>query len=209
RVLTAMLFAALLVSKWHELTRHLGVNRPPTGDLIAWGGTLYFLLQIPFLALMVLLVVVRRPVQVGTARASGILAALAGTAAPMFLVYESDATSHALLAPLAVALLLAGMGWAIWSLATLGRCFSLLPEVRGLVTGGPYRWVRHPVYLGEIIATLGVLLPILSPVHVAIFAGFCAVQLWRTRHEETALAATFPEYDDYRRRTARLLPALW
>jgi len=82
-------------------------------------------------------------------------------------------------------------------------------RLRGLVTRGPYRWVRHPVYLDEITAMLGLLLPILSARNLAVFALFCALQLWRTRHEEAALAATFPEYADYRRRTPRLLPGLW
>lgn len=209
RLLTALLFTLLLMSKGESLARLLGAEQPAAGDLSAWASALYLVLQIPFLMLTVFLVIVRRPARVGIARFSGILAALAGTFVPVFLVYESNAALHPALAPLAVVCLLVGMGWAIWSLATLGRCFSILPEVRGLVTSGPYRWARHPVYLGEIVATLGVLLPILSLGHAAIFAVFVALQLWRTRHEEAGLAATFPEYGDYRRRTARLLPGLW
>jgi len=58
-------------------------------------------------------------------------------------------------------------------------------------------------------AALGLLLPILSTRNVVVFALFCALQLWRTRYEEKGLAATFPVYEEYRQRTARLLPGLW
>ena len=52
-------------------------------------------------------------------------------------------------------LLLAGIILAIWALIFLGRSISLLPEARRLVTSGPYALVRHPLYLGEMIAIAG------------------------------------------------------
>jgi len=42
-----------------------------------------------------------------------------------------------------------GVLWTAWSLATLGRSFAILPAVRECVSRGPYRLVRHPIYLGE------------------------------------------------------------
>src|ERR671925_1308204 len=45
-----------------------------------------------------------------------------------------------------------GMVWALYSLSYLRNRFSIVPEARGLVTSGPYRLVRHPIYLGEIVA---------------------------------------------------------
>lgn len=209
RVLVSLLLALLLVAKWSALRTLLAAGHPLSDAWSHWALVLNNALQIPFLALATFLVLRRGPQIRGTTRFSGILVALGGTLIPSLLVYDSGARARVSVAPVAVLLLLGGMLWAIWSLAALGRCFSTVPEVRGLVTRGPYRWVRHPIYLGEIVATLGVLLPVLSIFHVAIFAIFCGLQLWRTRYEELGLSATFTEYDAYRRRTARLVPGLW
>lgn len=209
RILVALLFALLLMAKWRALGTLFGSDHQRAHDGNYWAVVLNNALQIPFLALATFLVVRRRPQIQGARRFSGILVALSGTLFPSLLIYDSGAKSRVSVAPLAALLLLVGMIWAIWSLAVLGRCFSTVPEVRGLVTRGPYRWVRHPIYLGEVVATLGVLLPVLSVFHVAIFAMFCGLQLWRTQYEEGGLGATFPEYGDYQRRTARLVPGLW
>jgi protein-S-isoprenylcysteine O-methyltransferase Ste14 len=209
RVLVALLLALLGTAKWQALSTLLGTDHQPTHAGNDWALILNNALQIPFLALATFLVVRRGPQIRGISRFSGVLVALGGTLIPSLLIYDSGAESRASIAPLAVVLLLLGMLWAIWSLAVLGRCFSTIPEVRGLVTRGPYRWVRHPIYLGEIVATLGVLLPVLSIFHLAIFVVFCGLQFWRTQYEEGGLSATFPEYGDYQQRTARLVPGLW
>jgi protein-S-isoprenylcysteine O-methyltransferase Ste14 len=112
------------------------------------------------------------------------------------------------------ALLLAGdavaAGGSLWifaSVLALGRCFSVLPEARGLITRGPYRLVRHPVYLGEIVALAGLTIAAPALGHLAILAVFVAAQLTRMRLEEAALTEAFPEYAAYAARTRRLLPA--
>lgn len=89
----------------------------------------------------------------------------------------------------------------VWGLWTLRRSFSVTVEVRGLVAGGPYRYVRHPVYLGEIATAGSVALLRLTPANVAIFLLFLAVQLFRARMEEAKLARAMPGYASYARRT--------
>jgi protein-S-isoprenylcysteine O-methyltransferase Ste14 len=69
--------------------------------------------------------------------------------------------------------------------------------------------VRHPLYLGEQISIAGVLLPYLSPIAAFVFAVQIAFQFYRMRCEEEILAATFPEYADYAKRTWRVLPGLY
>lgn len=103
-------------------------------------------------------------------------------------------------------LTVSGLIFTLYAIGSLGTCFGIAPEARGLVTGGPYRMVRHPVYLGEFIAGLGIFLPVLAPWTALLFAVFCAVQLWRMRLEERALEAVFADYAEYRARTPALLP---
>lgn len=106
-------------------------------------------------------------------------------------------------------LLIAGLGFAICSVLVLGRCFGVLPDVRGLVTRGPYRWVRHPLYLGELTAVLGVALGSREPVWASIvWVGCVALQLARTGYEERNIRAEFPEYAEYAARTKRLIPGV-
>jgi protein-S-isoprenylcysteine O-methyltransferase Ste14 len=166
------------------------------------------LTTIAFFGLLVVLFSARRRVSGPQATRTQRVVALVGTFSLNlvgFLPTESNASTTSLLASSAVVTV--GTLFAVWSLATLGRCFGIFPEVRGLVLRGPYRLVRHPVYLGEIFGALGVLLirpHLLTLALLAIFIGF---QYWRTVFEERALATAYPnEYPAYRVRVPRLFP---
>jgi protein-S-isoprenylcysteine O-methyltransferase Ste14 len=173
-----------------------------------------------FFGLVVVLFIVRRPTLGARSGALGAIVALAGTVA-LTLFAAADLVHGVFgLDPLrqsddwrvlavSAALALGGTAFAAVSLATLGRCFGVFPEARGLVTRGPYRFVRHPVYLGEFISGLGLLLPIFSPWTLAVFIAFIALQIWRMVNEERVLAAAFPEYAAYRKRTSRLVPGVF
>jgi protein-S-isoprenylcysteine O-methyltransferase Ste14 len=97
--------------------------------------------------------------------------------------------------------------WLLVAVISLGRCFGVLPEARGLVTAGPYRHVRHPVYLGEIGACTGLAIAAASPVNAALLVLLVLAQLVRMGLEEEALRNAFPvRYAEYASRTPRLLP---
>ena len=95
------------------------------------------------------------------------------------------------------------------ALAHLGRSFSLMAEARRLVTTGPYRVVRHPLYLFEELAAVGVLIQFLSVYTFVIFIAHIWIQLQRIKNEESILEQTFPEYQHYKSKTARLIPGLY
>lgn len=105
--------------------------------------------------------------------------------------------------------LIAGIVFAIWALLVLGRSISLLPEARRLVTSGPYALVRHPLYLGEMVAVAGVALQHLSAWALLLLGLIWALQFQRMKYEERVLIQSFPEYGDYMARTARLVPGVY
>lgn len=82
----------------------------------------------------------------------------------------------------------------VWGMWTLRRAFSITVEARELVAGGPYRWVRHPIYLGEIATAAAVTTWRFSWQNAAIFTLFAAIQLFRARLEEQKLTRYFPQY---------------
>jgi protein-S-isoprenylcysteine O-methyltransferase Ste14 len=95
---------------------------------------------------------------------------------------------------------------AVLTLSFLGRSFSVMPEARRLVTGGPYALVRHPLYLCEVLGLLAILLQYRSLPALGLFVLCIAFQLARARWEEAVLARAFPEFAAYRLRTPFLIP---
>jgi protein-S-isoprenylcysteine O-methyltransferase Ste14 len=111
-------------------------------------------------------------------------------------------------AGLAAAFSLAGTSLAFWSVWYLGRSFSLLPQARALVTSGPYRFVRHPIYLGGLLITIGEVWLRFSALTLGLNVIFVAAQIVRLRYEEQILERAFPEYAAYRAQTSALIPGI-
>ena len=101
---------------------------------------------------------------------------------------------------------LIGIFIEIWSVWHLRFAFSLEPAARRLVTSGPYRLARHPIYSGGSLVYLGLLMthPTMAIAVALVGWGICIG--FRMRYEEAILTQAFPEYAEYRRRVGALLP---
>ena len=114
-----------------------------------------------------------------------------------------------LLGPLLTA---AGLAFAAWARRHLGRNWSasvVVKEDHALIRTGPYRYVRHPIYTGILLAFLGTALAIgewraLIAVPLAVLSF-----VLKSRAEEGRMRETFPEYGEYERHTAALVPFVY
>ena len=101
---------------------------------------------------------------------------------------------------------LPGLLLSMWVMASLGLSFSIEPADRGLVQRGPYCWLRHPMYAGELLSCLGVCAVQPSLLNVAVVLFFMISLIIRIRAEEQIVAG----YGEYAKSTHwRLIPRLW
>jgi protein-S-isoprenylcysteine O-methyltransferase Ste14 len=107
------------------------------------------------------------------------------------------------------ALLVSGLAWSVWSLRSLDRSISVVPQARELVGNGPYRFIRHPLYVGEIVAVLGMVVRAPGAATMLCWVALVVLQIWRASAEERLLVSSLTGYDAYLQRTARLVPGLY
>ncbi|MCI4680472.1 isoprenylcysteine carboxylmethyltransferase family protein [Rhodoblastus acidophilus] len=108
-----------------------------------------------------------------------------------------------------------GLGGSLrlWPVVALGDRFSglvAIQPIHELLTTGPYRYIRHPSYLGLMISSIGWALAFCSGAGLVIAALTLLPLLARIDAEERLLQSEFgAEYDAYRARTWRMIPGLW
>jgi protein-S-isoprenylcysteine O-methyltransferase Ste14 len=173
----------------------------------AWSIAAFLSLRTAVLFALSFCVFVRKPPKRHSRDPIAFVACAAALSSVVLLEKPSDDAATALVVAGDFVALAASV-WLLVSFVTLGRCFGLLPEARGLVTHGPYRLVRHPVYLGEFGAVAGLLLASPTARNAIVASGFAAAQAVRMRLEERALTNEFPEYAAYSHGTPRLVPRL-
>lgn len=172
-------------------------------EVLARSGVLLYFVLAAWLALIRI-----RPV----GKATGLqprLSALAGSFILLSIVLFPRHDLSIGLNLLSASLIMLGHLLAVYALAWLGRSFSIMAEARRLVTDGPYALVRHPLYVAEEIAVIGLFLQYASLSTALLVVLHLAFQLQRMRNEEQILLETFPEYAAYAARTRRLIPGVY
>jgi len=97
--------------------------------------------------------------------------------------------------------------WAIWTMKL--RNLSALPDIKPhspLQTGGPYRWIRHPMYTAVLLLMLALVCEEFSYWRGLIWVVLLVDLFLKLRYEEVLLVKNFPEYAEYQTRTHQLIP---
>src|SRR5206468_10074422 len=194
----SLFLARELILLWGSVQ---GIRQP--SDLLF---VLQQVLALAYFTLLVVLYAVRLPQRGTDHRLAVIFIAFSGTFAAIGASFLPGGTRREGLILVADILATAGLAYSVWGLAYLRRSFSIIPEARRLVKGGPYRLSRHPVYLGEIATAIGVNLATAGWLSVIAIAYFVACELMRMRWEERILSLSFPDYAQYAKRVPRYLP---
>jgi protein-S-isoprenylcysteine O-methyltransferase Ste14 len=203
RALVTLLFgaaaAATAVTTFERMQTALDV-----GTTRAWALVGYWMLKAAVIAAFAFFIAVRPESRRPSRDPLAFVACAAALVLVVVLRQPSGSGTSLVLAGDFVAL--ASYAWLLASVLALGRCFGILPEARGLVMRGPYRFVRHPVYLGELGAVLGFVIGAPTFWNIGVLVAFYVAQAIRMRLEEQALGREFPAYAEYAALTPRLVP---
>jgi protein-S-isoprenylcysteine O-methyltransferase Ste14 len=206
RIIFVVSFGWIVQSSFYGL---LGAWQARTPDEWSWVEMATRTLAILNNSIPILIVIVRRrPV----ARMHGFgakIVALAGTFLPLgflFLPYGQPATATTLISG---AFLILGGTLMVWTWPHLGRSYSIMAEARKLKTSGPYRFVRHPLYLFEELNVIGIFLLYASPAATLLLIAQIGCQLVRIHNEERVLSGAFAEYREYQQTTSKLIPGIY
>lgn len=134
------------------------------------------------------------------------ITAIAGTFVMMLLIILPAGKIGAELRVISTVLIIIGTVLSVYCLRQLGRSFSIMATARELVTEGPYKIIRHPLYGAEVVTIVGVAIGHWSPSAAVLGFAWLALQIRRAQNEERVLRECFPEYEDYARRVPMLLP---
>ena len=114
--------------------------------------------------------------------------------------------------PIAIALQLVAIALMVWARVTFGRRSfhaAANPTAGGLVTTGPYRFIRHPIYAAGCLFGWGPIVVHWSLVSVALGILLLLGSLMRIMCEEQLVKQKYPEYVDYAKVTKRMVPYLF
>ena len=156
--------------------------------------------------LVIALVLIRKPAQVLSLRPFDWVLAFGATLAPTLV--RPVSVEPSVLSGVAVLIMVVGIAIQIGSKAMLGRRFGIVAANRGICAAGPYRLVRHPIYMGYLLTHIGFLCVSPSLWNVAVYVLAYSLMIPRIFVEERLLGRD-PEYAAYCQRVrSRLIPGL-
>jgi protein-S-isoprenylcysteine O-methyltransferase Ste14 len=203
RLLPALFFSVFLARQLIFLWGGLSSVKHPVDYLFV----LQQLLALAYFTMLVVLYSTRLPKRGTDHRIAVVFIAFTGTFSAIGASFLPGGVRREGLVLLGDVLATAGLAYSVWGLAYLRRSFSIIPEARRLVTGGPYSLSRHPVYLGEIATAIGVNLATAGWLGALAVAYFIGCEILRMRWEEGVLSRAFPDdYPGYARRVPRYFP---
>jgi protein-S-isoprenylcysteine O-methyltransferase Ste14 len=200
RAALVMIFGVLATAKLIAIAGLLRMAK------IEWLELSTQIANLAFVLLVVCMAIIRVKPLRGSDGWEARLSALAGSSLPLLLLALPVADLGSGLRMASLSLIAVGWVLSVYVLIWLGRSFSVMPQARRLVTSGPYGIVRHPLYLAEEIAVLGVTGLYVSPAALAIVAVHWFFQLRRMANEEKVLLATFRNYSVYAETTPKFFP---
>ena len=100
--------------------------------------------------------------------------------------------------------------WAIYAVGPSRANIRPLPHPKGaLITNGPYKFIRHPMYTAQLLVTAVWVINNNSIPYVVLWIVYLSILAMKLNFEEKQLLVQFPEYGKYKQHTWRLLPLIW
>lgn len=97
--------------------------------------------------------------------------------------------------------------WAFWLFRS--SKFRITPDVADgakLITNGPYKYIRHPMYSAVLVICLGLILSNINVLSLVFYALLLIDLIFKINYEEKSLVSSFSEYKQYMKKTKRIIP---
>jgi protein-S-isoprenylcysteine O-methyltransferase Ste14 len=213
RVAVVALFGVLDTFLARDLTHEIALASSRVESALAMLMLVAHCVYFVFVTLMIILVWTRPPATERDRRFSSWFFSVLGTFGlsvtpllPGGLVLFRTTAAMALVEAVVIT---SALTMALVTLAILGRCFSITPQARGLVVRGPYRIVRHPLYLCEAMSILAIGAASGTTSEMSVALAVLIIQVRRTQLEERVLSSAFPEYRHAFRGIRHLVPGIY